>query len=545
VKIMFSLLVVEDEDMIRNKILNNINWKENGFSEIFCASDGLEALEIAKKNNIDIVITDIQMPKMNGIQLIREIKCLNRRVRSIIITAYAEFEYAKESVKLNVDDFILKPFKSKDLLVIVRRVAEEIIRERNERSEIENLRKQLHENKNALKEKFFHDLLGNSFIGNIDNDLDYLGLSNLSGEFNIAVVNINNFIDLIQGNDEEQKYICNLTLFNWINKFLSGYDQIGEDNNSIIDYTVINYRLDQIVIIFHKDTEVVIPAFDELIDRGAKDLGFNLTVGIGNKYLSLSDMYISYKEACSAAMLCCIYGKGAVYLFNDINLGNKLYSKQLHILVNTRLYEDIKIGAYEEIKKDIVDIIMQIKSSKLELDAVNTIVNNIVLLSCKTINELGYNIFEIMDSKFSLNFSINEINDLVQLEEWLFGFFFKVNGYISQKRNNRNETLISKIKDYIDDNYSGNISLTGISKTFGLSSGYLSSLFCEFIGLNFIDYLSNLRIQKAKTLLKNTDLRIYEIAEKVGYNDAYYFSTAFKKIVGINPTDYRDKLSML
>ena len=542
---MFSLLVVEDEDMIRNKILNNIDWKENGFSEIFCASDGLEALEIAKKNNIDIVITDIQMPGMNGIQLIREIKCLNRRVRSIIITAYAEFEYAKESVKLNVDDFILKPFKSKDLLVIARRIAEEIVRERNERSEIESLRKQLHENKNALKEKFFHDLLGNSFIGNIDNDLNYLGLSNLSGEFNIAVVNINNFMDLIQGNDEEQKYICNLTLFNWINKFISGYDLLGGDNDPTIDFTVINYRLDQIVIIFHKDTEVVIPAFDELIDRGAKDLGFNLTVGIGNKYLSLTDMYISYKEACSAAMLCCIYGKGAVYLFNDINLGNKLYSKQLHILVNTRLYEDIKIGANEEIKKDIVDIIMQIKSSKLELEAVNTIVNNIVLLSCKTINELGYNIFEIMDSKFSLNFSINEINDLVQLEEWLFGFFFKVNGYISQKRNNRNESLISKVKDYIDDNYNRNISLTGISKDFGISSGYLSSLFCEFIGLNFIDYLSNLRIQKAKTLLKNSDLRIYEIAEKVGYNDAYYFSTAFKKIVGINPTDYREKLSLL
>lgn len=86
-----------------------------------------------------------------------------------------------------------------------------------------------------------------------------------------------------------------------------------------------------------------------------------------------------------------------------------------------------------------------------------------------------------------------------------------------------------------------NISLTGISKIFGISSGYLSSLFCEFNGLNFIDYLSNLRIQKAKALLKNSDLRIYEIAEKVGYCDAYYFSAAFKKIVGINPTDYREK----
>ena len=295
--------------------LDAVNWKENGFNHVFHASDGLEALEIVSKNNIDIVITDIQMPEMSGIELIREVKRLIKKVRVVIITAYAEFEYAKESIKLYVDDFILKPFKSKDLLVIVKRIVEEIIRERNENDEIENLRKQLRENKNALQEKLFHDLLGNSFIGNINNDLNYLGLTNLKGsDYFVTVVNISNFMDLIQENDEEQKYICNLTLFNWVNKFLLGYNTVeGTFNDPITNFYVINYRIDQIVI----------------------------------------------------------------------------------------------------------------------------------------------------------------------------------------------------------------------------------------LGLNFIDYLSHLRIQKAKALLKNSDLRIYEIAEKVGYRDAYYFSAAFKKIVGINPTDYREKLKLL
>lgn len=246
-------------------------------------------------------------------------------------------------------------------------------------------------------------------------------------------------------------------------------------------------------------------------------------------------------EMATAAMLSCIYGKGTVYIFNDINFENKLYSKQLYILVDTKLYEDLKVGAFEELKKDVVEIIARIKSSKLELDAVNTIINNIILMSCKTVNELGYNILDIMDNSFSLNFSIYEITDLIELEEWLFGFFYKINEYISKNRRSRNELLISRIKDYIDENYFDNVSLTAISKIFGISSGYLSSLFCEFNGLNFIDYLSNLRIQKAKVLLKNSDLRIYEIAEKIGYRDAYYFSSAFKKIVGINPTDYREK----
>ena len=542
---MFRLLVVEDEEMIRNKILYNTNWKENGFIEVFEARDGYEALEIIKKNKIDIVITDIQMPKMNGIELVREIRKFDKRIRIVIITAYAEFEYAKESIALNVNDYILKPFKSKDLLVAVKKVMEGIVRESNERIEIETLRKQLRENRKALQDKLFNDLLSNSYVGNIDNDLSYLEMSNLKGiEYFTSVVNISNFMDIIHENDEEQKYICNLTLFNWINKFLSLF-VMEQELFRDFGYQVINYKIDQIVIVFFNELNIVAPVLEELIERGNRDLGFNLTVGTGNKYQSLKDIHISYKEACSAAMLSSIYGKLIVYNFNDIIPGDKMHGKQLHIPVDTRLYDDLKIGAFQEIKKDIADIITEIKTSRLGPDAINTITNNIVLLSCKTINELGYNVFDIMGNDFSMSFDIKEIKDLFELQEWLLSFFFKVNEYINQKRNSRNETLISKVKEYIDTKYSENITLTSISRNFGISSGYLSVLFNDSIGQNFIDYLSNLRIKKAKELLKNTDLRIYEITEKVGYRDAYYFSAAFKKIVGINPTEYREKLNML
>lgn len=544
---MFRLLVVEDEEMIRNKIIYNTNWKEHGFVEVLQASNGMEALDIVRKNNIDIVITDIQMPEMNGIELIREIKSLNRGIKCIIITAYAEFEYAKESVKLNVNDYILKPFKSKDLLDIVKKLSEEINRERNERVEVENLRRQLRENKKALREKLFNDLLSNSYIGEIESDLNYLELSKLRNrEYFIAVININNFMELIIEEDEEQKYIVNLSFYNLVTKFLTYLEKDSSDTSEDkLVYSVINYKIDQLVIVVYEDIDKFTSAFEDLIKLGRMELGFCITIGIGNKYKNLTDVHISYREACSAALLDRVYGREIVYIFNDLNFGNKVYSKQLHILGDTKLYDDLKIGAFPEIKNDIVDIITQIKSSKLELDAINTIIYNVVLLSCKTINELGYDIFEIMGEDFNLHFDVKEINNLVQLEEWLLSFFYKVNEYINQKRSNRNQKLLSKVKDYVDGNYNENITLTSISKDFGISSGYLSVLFNDYIGQNFIDYLTNLRIQSAKNLLKRTDLKIYEIADRVGYRDAYYFSTAFKKIVGINPTDYREKLNML
>ncbi|WP_242856023.1 helix-turn-helix domain-containing protein [Ruminiclostridium josui] len=424
---------------------------------------------------------------------------------------------------------------------------EEIIRERNERVEVENLRRQLRENKKALREKLFNDLLSNSYIGDIESDLNYLELSELKDrDYFIAVININNFMELIREEDEEQKYIVNLSFYNLVTKFLSSFERdSSETNEDKLVYSVINYKIDQLVIVAHEDIDKFIPAFEDLIKSGRLELGFSITIGIGNKYKNLTDMHISYREACSAALLDRVYGRDIIYIFNDLNFGNKVYSKQLHILVDTKLYDDLKIGAFPEIKKDIVEIITQIKSSKLELDAINTIIYNIVLLSCKTINELGYDVFEIMGEDFNLHFDVKEINNLVQLEEWLLSFFYKINEYINQKRSNRNEKLLSKVKDYVDRNYSENITLTSISKDFGISSGYLSVLFNDHIGQNFIDYLTNLRIQSAKNLLKSTDLKIYEIADRVGYRDAYYFSTAFKKIVGINPTDYREKLSML
>lgn len=530
---MFNLLVVEDEDMIRNKILNNVNWKFNGFQEVFDARDGLEALEVIKNNKVDIVITDIQMPGMNGIELIRRLKEMDEGIRTIVISGYAEFEYAKESIKLNVNDYVLKPFLSKNLLEIVNKVKEEIIREQREKVEVENLRTKLRENRKALREKLFCDLLNGNFIGNIENDLKYLDLTEFSSNsYFVAVINIDNLMDIIESKDEEQKYLCNLSLFSRLCEFFSGC-------------FVINYKLDQIVVVCFDEAYYINPVFEELVGMVNMDLGLKVTIGIGNTYSNLKDMYISYKEASSAAMLGFLHGRGMVYGFNDMNFENRTYSRQLFSIVNNKLYDDLKIGAFDKIKKDIVDIIMDLKNARLGMDSVSTVVNNIILLSCKTINELGYNIVDIFGSEFNPYLDLRSVVGIARLEEWLFNFFFTINEYINKKRDSRNENLITAVKNYVDNNYCSNVNLTSLSKMFTISAGYLSILFNTYTGQNFIDYITGLRIQKAKELLKNSDLRIYEIAEKVGYRDAYYFSTAFKKAVGINPTDYRGSLDML
>lgn len=140
---MFGLLLVEDEEAIRKKLMNNVAWADYGFAPVLGAANGLEALALIEKHPVKIMVTDVQMPKMNGIELIKEIKRRGYQMKIIVISGFAEFEYAQESIKLNVSDYLLKPFASKRLLEVALRFKEELEKEEAERSEMNDLRDQL------------------------------------------------------------------------------------------------------------------------------------------------------------------------------------------------------------------------------------------------------------------------------------------------------------------------------------------------------------------------------------------------------------------
>lgn len=544
---MYNLLVVEDEEMIRNKILLCCDWTANGFNHVYEADNGATALEIVANKDIDIVVTDIQMPKMNGIELIREIRAFDKTIKIVVISGHAEFEYAKESLTLNVKDYILKPFLSKNLLEILLKLKEELIRQQSEQEELESMKRQLKENRLLLQEKLFADLLNNCFIGNLDKNLQYLSLDHMYNHtFFVAVLNIEGFAEILNDSDEEQKYIYNLSFYNWANKFLLAYKNANNlFEQFAYDYYLLNYRLDQLVLISFQSQDIVLQILECMVEQARKEVGLQITIGVGNPYANLKDLHISLHEASAAVTLSSLHGKGIVFTFNGICFDNQEYSKHLTNIVDNKIYNNIKVGAFEEIKKEIVNIVSQIKSSMLGVKAIETIVRNMILLSCKAINEMGYDMHDIFGADGAPDFNMNEINSQVQLEEWLFTFFVKVNDYVISKRSNRNQQLIMQVKDYASQHYAEGINLSYFAKKYNISTGYLSVLFNEQFGQNFIDYLTNLRIQKAKELLKNSDLRVYEIAEKIGYRDAYYFSAAFKKVVGVNPTEYRESLTEL
>jgi two-component system response regulator YesN len=531
--IMIGLLMVEDEEAIRRKLIHNVDWAEHDLA-VESAVNGLDALETLERNPaIRIVVTDIQMPKMNGIELIREIKRRDYPMKMVVISGFAEFEYARESIELNVADYLLKPFASWRLLEVVLRLKNEILQEETKKSELNILLEQLKQNREALREKLLMDLIGGNCLSeNADAQLEFLGFASLRNrDFLAAVIEIpeNQLAEV----HEEDKYLLNIQFFRLVKQFFSA---------SSYDHYIVNYRRNQsVVILFNPDPELPM-RLEEILNQLHLALNTALSCGVGHPYRELADLSISYKEACSASQYRYLYGPNRVFSINDLNLDKPSCHKIFYQIYRHRIFDDLKIGADYAVREGLEDLIREIRNSKMSAELSKIVGGNLVLLACATLNELGYNAMDIVGSDFLILQQIGRAESLDQLEAILSGFFATIQSRVYQKRSSLNHQLIEEVRRYLDENFASNITLSATADHHKISPSYLSLLFAEITGKKFIDYLTERRIKKAQELLKHSEMKVYEISGAVGYNDSFYFSNCFKKLTGVSPSDYRESM---
>ena len=311
---MTGLLLVEDEEAIKAKLMNNVSWAQYGFDPVLSAGNGLEALEVLEHFPIEIMVTDVQMPKMNGIELIKEIKRRNYPMKIIVISGFAEFEYAQESIKLNVSDYLLKPFASRRLLEVVLRFKSELEREKAEQWELSNLREQLRMNIAALREKLILDLLnGNCPVNNIQGQLDFLGLTDLQNHsFQVVALEIPEH--QLAGLTEEEKYLVNLQFYQSVQKLFAGN---GEAQSKP---WVVNCHRNRVSFIAFDPSSDLPIWLEENLAQLRSVINWSLACGVGHLYHELADLSVSYKEACSALKYRYLYGLNKVFSIHDLNL---------------------------------------------------------------------------------------------------------------------------------------------------------------------------------------------------------------------------------
>lgn len=531
---MYKLLIVDDEKLIRSSISSIIDWNSLGFSEVYEAEDGEQALEIAIDKKPNLVLTDIKMPFMDGLELTKQLNKYLPDSYIVILSGYDEFELAQDAIALGVKDYILKPIGAKTLYEKISKLCKEINLDANKRNYLSQMKTQLHQSLPLLRERLLNMLI--CIPGNNDRIIDKLNSLKISfrlAPYTVCVVEPD--LSNIPPRDSE---IYHFAVKNII------YDTIGRS------YYVFSDNDNRIIIVFHSSPYItstenrnIISLTLQVIKNNVNyHLNIPLTSSMGITAETIYKLYSSYTEALSALECKYTIGKNNVYDIYDLD-----YIKQEFFYPfdsSGYLLEAIKAGDINNIKTTLASISNILKRKEtlswvnIKLIFIEMITSTLKILvktndiSCSTWAE-GISLYDSIEKSDT----IDEIIEDVQ------SFCIEASEKLALTRNNSNYNIIAKVKNYINNNYKHEeLSLNSAAEYASVSSVYLSSLFKKETGINFKTYLINKRMDKAIELLNTTNFKTYEIAHLVGFSNPHYFSISFRKYTGKSPTDYRKSM---
>jgi Response regulator containing CheY-like receiver domain and AraC-type DNA-binding domain len=516
------MLIVDDEENTRNLIKKCIDWEEIGIHIAGEASSGQEALDIIETINVDIIITDIRMQFMDGLEFSKKATERYPHIKIIVCTAYEEFEYAKQGIKIGINDFLLKPIKRSELRESVESLKNKIETERVSRAEYIKLKERLSENFAYLKEKFLNDLIQRScFSDDIIDKLLYFSVESLSKYIQIAVIGTSH-IDNEDSKSEEEAVLLDLACAEIVKKYFQDYKDV---------YVIIDNS--RKIVILNSNSKIdIISSCEHIKDLLINRLNCYVSVGIGNAYKDLKNIKKSYREAFEALYYKLVYGKNQVIYFNDMSIESKGLDIKNEETNELGFY--IKAGIDEKVIYIIDKLFQDIYSDpSYNIGQVRVLAINIVTMTFNSITELGLDYEMMLDTKeFPYNY-ILKIDNATEIKEYLNNLILNAIKYIKRARAKKVNKVFVEMVEYIQKNISDpELSLSSVANKFYLNPSYLCRVFKQEIGQSFIEYLTKIRIEKAIELFKETDLRNYEVCEKIGVPDPNYFGKCFKKYTG-------------
>ncbi len=542
---MFKVMIIDDESIIRKGLRNAVNWKVFDCEVVGEASDGMEGYKLINQLHPDIIITDIKMPEVDGLTMLREIRDIIPQSKIIILTGYRDFDYAREAIKLGAFDFLLKPTKIEELNSVIKRAVKELKFQKDKDAEFGKFKKIFEQNIPILREKLLYNIMYEIST----ND------SEINANLEVLDLKIDKFTLIIAENEIEVKDDAKTEQYN---KHLYQFGIINSFDEAFSDrFKVISISLDNNLIAFIvQPLEDSADCFDDISNKSTyiqeiiqNCFGFTITLAVsteGEGALQLPDKLRECQEALEHKFY---IGNNSVIFYKDMDSFFKYDDYSILEKNQKTLIEGIKTGNLIAVKGKLDEITSYIEqaSDKIGMEYLknyywNTIslINNIRVSISVADNEkkadskkdIGslYNMIQKCDN-------VKELNDL--LEEIAISVASKVNSF-----NNKSIKLIlRKAIDYLKEHYNEQVTLNEVARNIYVSTYYISRMFKKELGKNFVDYLNEIRIEKAKELLKDVQYKAYEIAEMVGIPDAHYFSKLFKKYVGVTPTEYREMQS--
>ncbi|QUH30828.1 response regulator [Vallitalea guaymasensis] len=535
---MYKIIIVEDEIPVRNAICNIIEWEELGYELVYVSGDGQDALTYIENKQIDVILTDICMPFMDGLELSNEAKKILPTVKIVIITGYNEFEYAHKAVEIGVDHYLLKPITADEFTKMLIEIKNELDNEFSKKRNLLALKKQVETNKDILRDKFLMNLLYNKINSNIIREkVNNLGIKLEGTKYIVAVLQPENIKEIADSNWDCDYQLLEFAILNICNEVLTNYGQniciLGNDDQLIIFF--VNDNQDEIEF---RDT--IDEIMNKIIVCVEKFYNIGMYIGVGDNYAELQDLHFSYKDALNALEYRVLNGSNKIIYKMDVEKTSSFSYHKIDEYLRELEYA-IKIGGNKTDK--IIDYIFSIIIfSNVHISQFRTILLKITTTILKAYEDIcsGSPNDVIIDfNQFNEVFGKEKIDEVKTYYKKLCK---NLSNEINKERIDIKASQMQKAYQFIYNNYQNkSLDINMICNHLNISSSYFSRIFKTETNETFMQYLTKVRMEKAKDLLMNSDYKVYEISEKVGYEDPHYFSYNFKKKTGVKPTQYRKK----
>ena len=504
---MYSVLMVDDEEDVVRAMQKKIDWESIGFRIMGYAHNGIEALDLAEQEAPDVVLTDIKMPYMDGLELAHNLKIMYPAVRILIFSGFDEFEYAKEAIRLEVEEYILKPVDADELRRIFTKIKESLDREMDEKRNVQKLRDYYMESLPLLQENFYSSL--------VEGNVSEADLTRFLSDYQIGIsaVLLTESVRRLAQEHLANKWDARLFPHEG-NVVLLAPCRSQEDVMRITDEAEAFCRLAK-----HVSQAVV-------------------TIGIGKICRNLSEIPESYRGAREAVSYRSLYGAGKAINIGEIAPGEERASdnSQKKLLA---LFKAVKMNTPETVRQEAEAYVQEMVGGGVSLSMHRFMVMELIssLYRFAVSNKIDTEPIFGEDEQLFRNVANM---DSTQLEDWLYKVSLMMQEQLQSNRADGAQTFVSKAVEYVRDNYSDQeLTIDKICGILGVSAAYFSTMFKKETGKTFIAYLTDYRMEQAVQRLIGRDEKTYVIAAQVGYADPAYFSYVFKKKFGVSPSRYR------
>jgi len=534
---LYKILLVDDDDLVREEIRDNIRWNNFGFHFIGGCPDGREAVAAIDKDPPDVILTDICMPFLDGLELAKYVSEELPKTKVIILTGYDRFDYAQQAIKFNVNDFLLKPITPDELIKLLQKIKKELDLERSFDKDIEELKKKVNESLPVFKERFLNKLINKRMDeSEIRNKISYFPLNFKFQNYLVLVLDMDNS-DEIQVNHGEEYYdILSLRIYEICAQVIDAHNIAYElfYNNDGYMTIILNYNVKR------KIDEVKLLISENIRKSIEENCGCTVTIGIGTECKKVTDIPLSYQKSLSALGYRFQFGCNQIISFEDMNKTNALQKvmelEWIKEIINALKTQNIHVTR-DIIKKMIEDI----KKSNFPIDKCYLYIQKLIVFIYTILEDLNIEekiIFMEIENPFEY---IKQIKTIEKIGEWLLKIADKINKSILEKKYDFELRKVDMAKQYINNTYNKDeLTLSSICSHLCMSKSKFSLIFKKYTGQTYIEYLTMVRLEKSRELLRTTNMKSYEIADFVGFRDPHYFAYIFKKNVNMTPSRFRE-----